>query len=49
MNMAGQPKAPFYIAVFVVVAGLIAFSAWRMMQNQQGPANPPNHQAANHQ
>src|SRR5262245_51746290 len=45
--MAGQPKAPFYIAVFLVVAGLIAFSAWRMMQNQPGPANQPPHQVAN--
>src|SRR5205807_7121297 len=27
--MAGQPKAPFYFAVFVVVAGLVAFAAYR--------------------
>jgi NitT/TauT family transport system substrate-binding protein len=40
--MAGQPKAPFYFAVFVVVAGLVGFAAWRAM-NQRGPAgNDPN-------
>ena len=33
--MAGQPKAPFYLAVFVVVAGLVAFAAYRATR----PAN----------
>ena len=46
--MAGQPKTPFYVAVFLVVAGLIAFSAWRMIRNQPGPV-PPMHQAGNNQ
>jgi ABC-type nitrate/sulfonate/bicarbonate transport system substrate-binding protein len=27
--MSGQPKAPFYMALFVVVAGLLAFAAFR--------------------
>ena len=27
--MAGQPKAPFYVAVVLVVVGLIAFAVWR--------------------
>ena len=27
--MAGQPKLPFYIAVFLVIAGLVGFAAWR--------------------
>ncbi len=27
--MAGKPKAPFYIAVFLVVAGLVAFAIYR--------------------
>ena len=33
--MAGQPKAPFYFAVFAVVAGLVAFAAYRATR----PAN----------
>src|SRR4051812_21569870 len=33
--MAGQPKAPFYLAVFAVVAGLVAFAAYRATR----PAN----------
>src|SRR6185503_10910937 len=36
--MAGQPKAPFYLAVFVVVAGLVAFAAWRGMSRPRGNA-----------
>jgi len=28
--MAGQPKAPFYVAVGVVVLALVAFAAWRV-------------------
>ena len=28
--MAGQPKPLFYVAVFLVVAGLIGFAAYRM-------------------
>jgi NitT/TauT family transport system substrate-binding protein len=27
--MAGQPKAPFYIAVLVVIASLVGFALWR--------------------
>src|SRR5215207_2339095 len=41
--MAGQPKAPFYFAVFLVVTGLVAFAAWRMVQNRGNGGNnqPP--------
>src|SRR5436309_8322272 len=44
--MAGQPKAPFYFAVFVVVAGLVAFAAYRASRpapkvvNQHGDDGP---------
>ena len=27
--MAGQPKTPFYLVMLVVVAGLVAFAAYR--------------------
>ena len=27
--MAGQPKAPFYLVMAVVVAGLVAFAVYR--------------------
>ncbi len=27
--MSGQPKAPFYVALFLVVAGLVAFAVYR--------------------
>jgi hypothetical protein len=27
--MAGQPKAPFYLAVLLVIGGLIAFAVYR--------------------
>src|SRR5262245_10059696 len=39
--MAGQPKAPFYIAVFLVVAALVAFAGWRMLNQGQVANNPP--------
>src|SRR5690349_1668383 len=39
--MAGQPKAPFYFAVFLVVAGLVAFAAYRAM-TPKGQANHAN-------
>jgi hypothetical protein len=29
MNMNGQPKAPFYVVLFLVVGGLLAFAAYR--------------------
>ena len=28
--MAGQPKAPFYLAVFLVIVGLVGFAWYRM-------------------
>ena len=40
--MAGQPKAPFYLAVFLVVVGLVGFALYRADifapkgQDQQG-------------
>jgi NitT/TauT family transport system substrate-binding protein len=34
--MAGQPKAPFYFAVFLVVAGLVGFAVYRAMQPRGG-------------
>src|SRR5205814_2628208 len=42
--MAGQPKAPFYFAVFVVVAGLVAFAAYRAIRpaGKGGQANNTN-------
>jgi NitT/TauT family transport system substrate-binding protein len=33
--MAGQPKAPFYFAVFLVIGGLLAFAAYRAMRPPQ--------------
>jgi hypothetical protein len=27
--MAGQPKAPFWLAVWAVILGLVGLSAWR--------------------
>src|SRR5262245_2979190 len=40
--MAGQPKAPFYFAVFVVVAGLVAFAAYRATRPMKGGGGEPN-------
>jgi NitT/TauT family transport system substrate-binding protein len=45
--MAGQPKAPFYFAVFIVVAGLVAFAAYRAMTPKGGQANNANANGAN--
>ncbi len=40
--MAGQPKAPFYLAVFIVVAGLVAFAMYRAdIFAPQANNNPP--------
>jgi NitT/TauT family transport system substrate-binding protein len=39
--MAGQPKAPFYLAVLLVIGGLVAFAWYRM--------NKPDDQAQNNQ
>lgn len=45
--MAGQPKAPFYVVLFLVVAGLIAFGAYRAtnrpapLPGAQNDANGP--------
>ncbi|MBI4601749.1 MAG: OmpA family protein [Planctomycetes bacterium] len=36
--MAGQPKAPFYIAIALVIAGLVAFAVWR---DRFAPKPPP--------
>jgi NitT/TauT family transport system substrate-binding protein len=47
--MAGQPKAPFYIAVFLVVAGLAAFAAYRVVQNMgRNNAALPDHVGPGH-
>ncbi|HTD88480.1 MAG TPA: hypothetical protein VK850_18040, partial [Candidatus Binatia bacterium] len=40
--MAGQPKAPFYLAVFVVIAGLVAFAAYRATRPAANGGNAPN-------
>src|SRR5262245_44766975 len=40
--MAGKPKAPFYFAVFVVVAGLVAFAVYRGMSGRGGNPKPPD-------
>src|SRR3954471_6215481 len=40
--MAGQPKTPFYFAVFVVVAGLVAFAAYRATRPMKGGGGEPN-------
>jgi NitT/TauT family transport system substrate-binding protein len=40
--MAGQPKTPFYFAVFVVVAGLVAFAAYRATRPMKGGDGEPN-------
>ncbi len=41
--MAGQPKAPFYAVVALVVAGLVAFAVYRadilLPQGQTQPAD----------
>lgn len=45
--MAGQPKAPFYIVLLLVVAGLIGFGVYRF-QNRKGqnaPKQPPPNNA----
>ncbi|MDX1945950.1 MAG: phosphate ABC transporter substrate-binding/OmpA family protein [Pirellulaceae bacterium] len=39
--MAGQPKAPFYVAVFLVIAGLVAFAAYRAINSGPKPPKPP--------
>jgi NitT/TauT family transport system substrate-binding protein len=47
--MSGKPKAPFYVAVFLVVAGLVLFALWRANiigqggapEVAQGPAGAP--------
>src|SRR5262249_48591741 len=40
--MAGQPKATVYFAVFVVVAGLVAFAAYRATRPMKGGDGEPN-------
>lgn len=47
--MAGQPKAPFYVVLFLVVGGLVAFGMYRgglignrANQPAAGPRNEPN-------
>jgi NitT/TauT family transport system substrate-binding protein len=40
--MAGQPKAPFYLAVFAVVAGLVAFAAYRATRPANRGGAAPN-------
>lgn len=44
--MAGQPKAPFYLVLFLVVGGLVAFGMYRLSSNRAnqqaaGPQQPP--------
>jgi NitT/TauT family transport system substrate-binding protein len=39
--MAGKPKAPFYFAVFVVVAALVAFAGYRFIQSLRQPEPKP--------
>lgn len=40
--MAGQPKAPFYIAVFLVVGALVGYAVYRAdIFAPKGPVNPP--------
>ncbi len=34
--MAGKPKPTFYIAVFVVIAGLLGFALWRLNSSDEG-------------
>src|ERR1700758_2283973 len=46
--MAGQPKAPFYIVLFLVVGGLVAFAYYRATNRgvqRVAPANPPGNNA----
>ncbi|HJT30901.1 MAG TPA: phosphate ABC transporter substrate-binding/OmpA family protein [Pirellulales bacterium] len=45
--MAGQPKAPFYLVLFLVVGGLVAFGMYRLSSNRAnqqaaGPNQAPN-------
>lgn len=40
MAPAQGPKAPFYIAVFVVIIGLVAFAGWRFFGGGGGAAGP---------
>ena len=44
--MAGQPRAPFFIAVFLVIAGLIGFGVYRFMQPK--PSGNTNTNASTH-
>ena len=47
-SMAGQPKAPFYVVVAVVVAGLVAFAVYRVRHHRpqgQAPAARQDHPA----
>jgi NitT/TauT family transport system substrate-binding protein len=43
--MAGQPKAPFYFAVFLVVAGLVGFAAYRALPRKNQANVDPNAKA----
>jgi NitT/TauT family transport system substrate-binding protein len=43
--MAGQPKAPFYFAVFGVIVALVAFAAYRAMTPARNAGNDPNAKA----
>lgn len=38
--MSGQPKAPFYLAVLLVVGALIAFAVWRAQPRPGGAVKP---------
>ena len=40
--MAGQPKAPFWLAVWAVILGLVGVAAWRagMLDSLLGPGRP---------
>jgi NitT/TauT family transport system substrate-binding protein len=40
--MAGQPKAPFYLAVLLVVGGLVAFAAYRATRPAPKGVGEPN-------
>src|SRR4051794_31642874 len=40
--MAGQPKAPFYLAVLLVVGGLVAFAAYRATRPAAKGGGEPN-------
>ena len=43
--MAGQPKAPFYFAVFGVIVALVAFAAYRAMRPVGNAGNGPEAKA----